>query len=68
MEVTDTLRTNTKDVRQAVKMAREAKALRKKAKRQGSSFTREQQHDLRRAERYLENHPVNLSEPEYELA
>lgn len=52
---------SSKDERQAAKMAREAKGLRKKAKRRGF-ITPDEERDLSRAERFLQSHPVNAVE------
>lgn len=64
--VTTELRNQTKDARQALRYAREAKALQKKARRKGS-LNREQERDLLRAQRYLREHPVDVKAPDYEL-
>lgn len=66
MALPDTLYQTTKDERQAARMHREAKGLRKKAKRRGGNLSAQEQQDLNRAERFLHDHPVFVSEPEYE--
>lgn len=66
MALPETVYETSKDARQAARMEREARGLRKKAKRRGGFMTHEEQRDLARAERFLREHPVTLTEPVYE--
>lgn len=58
MKITNELHEAHKDVRQATRMAKSVKALRKKARK--GAMTKEQEQAFARAQRYLEDHPVTL--------